>query len=57
MEELIVEWDEKKNAINKRIHRISFETAKLVFADPDRVERNSLANAGLGRQSVICGLY
>ena len=39
MEELVVEWDEKKNAINKRIHHISFETAKMVFADPDRVER------------------
>jgi uncharacterized DUF497 family protein len=46
VEELVVEWDEKKNAVNKRIHRISFETAKLVFADPDRVERldNSVGN-------------
>jgi uncharacterized DUF497 family protein len=47
VEELIVEWDEKKNVINKRIHHISFETAKLVFADPDRVERldNSIGSS------------
>jgi len=47
MAELIVEWDENKNAINRRIHHISFETAKLVFADPNRIERldNSLSNS------------
>ena len=47
MAELIVEWDESKNAINRRIHHISFETARLVFADPNRIERldNSLSNS------------
>jgi uncharacterized DUF497 family protein len=47
MEELIVEWDEKKDMINRQVHHISFETAKLVFADPNRVERldNSLSNS------------
>ena len=25
------EWDENKNAINKAKHKISFETASLVF--------------------------
>jgi len=47
MAELIVEWDENKNAINRRIHHISFETARLVFADPNRIERldNSLRNS------------
>jgi len=46
MEELVVEWDENKNIINRQIHHISFETAKMVFADPDRIERldNSLRN-------------
>ena len=33
-----VEWDDKKNEINKRKHGISFETAALVFADKDRIE-------------------
>lgn len=27
-------WDVEKNAVNKRKHRISFETAMLVFNDP-----------------------
>ncbi len=27
-------WDEQKNAANKRKHRLSFETAQLVFHDP-----------------------
>jgi uncharacterized DUF497 family protein len=26
-------WDEEKNAVNKRKHRLSFETATLVFND------------------------
>ena len=28
------EWDEEKNKINEKKHRIDFETAKLVFDDP-----------------------
>lgn len=32
------EWDEKKNAINKTKHKISFETAAYVFEDPEYIE-------------------
>jgi uncharacterized protein len=32
-------WDERKNRINKRKHRISFETAIAVFDDPFQVSR------------------
>lgn len=32
------EWDTRKNKINKRKHKISFETAKYVFTDPTRIE-------------------
>ena len=35
----IFEWDEKKAAINKQKHGISFETAAMVFADENRIER------------------
>ena len=35
---LIFEWDEEKNRINKRKHHISFETAEKVFADENRIE-------------------
>lgn len=29
------EWDEEKDEINRRKHRIGFETAMLVFDDPN----------------------
>lgn len=32
------EWDENKNIINQRIHKISFETAAYVFDDPRCLE-------------------
>jgi uncharacterized DUF497 family protein len=32
------EWDEEKNAKNKRKHKVSFEVAKKVFFDPKRFE-------------------
>ena len=36
---VLVEWDRKKAAINKQKHGISFETAALIFADENRIER------------------
>ena len=32
------EWDSEKNIANKKNHKISFELAKYVFNDPDRIE-------------------
>lgn len=32
------EWDEDKNTINKAKHKISFETAAMVFSDPEYIE-------------------
>ena len=32
------EWDEEKNQINKRKHKISFETAVYVFEDENYIE-------------------
>ena len=34
-----IEWDESKNEINKRIHKVAFEDAQYVFADVERLER------------------
>jgi uncharacterized DUF497 family protein len=31
------EWDEKKNAANYRKHGVLFETAELVFGDPNLI--------------------
>ena len=39
MEERRIVWDESKNVNNKRKHGIGFETARFVFADPNRIWR------------------
>jgi len=39
MDERRIVWDEDKNAENKRKHGIGFETARFVFADPQRLWR------------------
>lgn len=35
MEPIRFEWDENKNAINKKKHHIAFEEARTVFYDED----------------------
>jgi len=35
--ELKFEWDENKNSINKKKHKISFEEAKTVFYDAEAI--------------------
>ena len=32
------EWDDEKNEINKKIHKLSFEVAAHVFDDPNYIE-------------------
>ena len=39
MKERRIVWEEDKNAENKRKHNIGFETARFVFADPNRLWR------------------
>ena len=39
MNEHRIVWDETKNVDNKRKHGIGFETARFVFADPNRLWR------------------
>ena len=36
--DLIFEWDSEKARINKRKHKVSFETAANVFFDDNRIE-------------------
>lgn len=38
IDDFYLEWDENKDRVNKKKHGISFETAKYVFADVNRVE-------------------
>jgi len=45
MEERRIVWDENKNTENKLKHKIGFEDAQYVFADPDRIERVDLSES------------
>ena len=47
-------WDEnKKNRINRKKHRVSFETAQLVFEDPLHVSRLDRIEGGEQRWQTI----
>lgn len=46
------EWDEKKNAINKRKHGISFEMAVRVFLDEKRLEKLDIEHSTFEEERV-----
>jgi len=42
----IVTWDERKNAINQKKHKLAFELAQYVFDDPRHlVENNGIVDS------------
>ena len=49
---MLFEWDEKKNAINKRKHGISFEMAVRVFLDEKRVEKLDIEHSTLEEERI-----
>lgn len=46
-------WDERKNRANQRKHGVSFETASLVFDDPDHLTRQDREVDGEPRWQTI----
>ncbi len=50
---MIVAWDEIKNRNNQRKHKVSFETAQLVFEDPLHVSRLERIEHGEQRWQTI----
>ena len=63
---MIFEWDKEKNKINKEKHKLSFETAKDVFLDPemlcklDRIKDNEQRWHAIGcieKEIVILTVY
>jgi len=48
-----ITWDPVKNAINKRKHHVSFETASRVFADPLRRSKQDRIEHGEERWQTI----
>lgn len=47
------EWDETKNVSNQKKHKISFETAKLVFEDPYHMSHQDRHEDGEERWQTI----
>ena len=69
METIRFEWDENKNTINKRKHKISFEEAQTVFYDAEALvipdpehsqDEERIIILGMRRQAnmlVVCHRY
>ena len=53
---IIVEWDAKKNSSNIKKHKLSFETASLVFADINRVELFDFMHSEKEYRYIVIGL-
>ena len=60
-------WDPEKNRINRRDHKVSFEIAELVFADPlaitlrdpypDEQRWRTIGTPGTRRDVVLFGVH
>ncbi|MBQ4348085.1 MAG: BrnT family toxin [Clostridia bacterium] len=50
------EWDENKNEINKKKHKISFEEAQSVFYDPEALLINDPEHSQEEERFIILGL-
>lgn len=56
MEYLKFEWDENKNEINKKKHKISFEEAQSVFYDLDALLIDDPEHSDEEERFIILGL-
>ncbi len=56
MDMITFEWDEKKNEINKKKHKISFEEAKTVFYDEEALLIGDPEHSSEEERFIILGL-
>ena len=56
MDIISFEWDENKNIINKKKHKISFEEAKTVFYDPEALVIDDPEHSEEEDRFIILGL-
>lgn len=56
MDALKFEWDENKNKINKKKHKISFEEAKSVFYDEEALLIDDPEHSQEEERFIILGL-
>ncbi len=55
MDTIRFEWDENKNAINKKKHAIAFEEAKTVFDDPEALVIDDPDHSEYEERFIILG--
>ena len=53
--ECAVEWDESKNLLNQKKHRVSFEEAATVFADPLEIMINDPDHSSAEQRFISIG--
>ena len=53
---LSFEWDENKNAINKKKHGIAFEEAQTVFYDEEALVIDDVEHSGDEERFIILGM-
>ena len=56
MKKLIFEWDDHKNASNKRKHGVSFEDAQTVFFDDKAIEFDDPDHSIQEERFILLGL-
>lgn len=56
MDMIKFEWDENKNQINKKKHKISFEEAQTVFYDPDALIIDAPEHSQEEERFIILGV-
>ena len=56
MEHIKFEWDDNKNEINKKKHRISFEEAQTVFYDSEALVIDDPEHSEQEERFIILGL-
>lgn len=56
MKKLIFEWDDHKNASNKRKHGVSFEDAQTVFFDENAIEFDDPDHSIQEERFILLGL-
>jgi len=53
---IIVNWDKNKNDLNVKKHGLDFETAVLVFQDPNRIEFYDFVHSSSEDRYITIGL-
>jgi uncharacterized protein len=50
-----ISWDERKNVINKRVHKIDFNNAVTVFNDPFQIDIDDPDHSWNEQRLIILG--